>query len=72
MCAQSSFADQGPQHGFAGHLHEVQARLAETYPFAEHIADVEALADQLVETDIPGGDVTPALGGGQLDAGPDG
>ncbi len=64
MCAQSYFADQGPQHGFAGHLHEVQARLAETHPFAEHVADVEALADQFVEADVPGGNVAAALGGG--------
>jgi hypothetical protein len=44
---------------------EVYARLTQTAPLAEHVADAEGAADEGVDVDATGQDVAP--GGGEVD-----
>src|SRR6187200_1569542 len=47
---------------------EVAAGLAELDALADDVTDAKAPALELVQVDSPGSDVSPRLGGGQIDA----
>src|SRR5262245_61390232 len=66
--SQAGAVDHAPQHAALGQRREVRAGLAPLLADALHVADGEALADEVVEANAAGEHLAAGGGGGELDA----